>query len=344
MDLVLSTDTVPDHEKLAYWRDAVGRALVPVSVVPRAAGPLHGRITGGRLGSLRVAAVESDAQRISRTTAHTGGSDPCVAVHVQTAGRATLLQDGRRVTAGPGDMMVYDTARPYTLDFPERFAGRVVQLPRRALDVPDEHLRDITATPITATAGLGAILTPFLATLVGEAHSCPPAVAGRLASSAVDLFTTLVAERSRAGIADTAREQLVLRIRDHIDRHLGNPDLAPETVAGAHHISVRYLHRLFEDEGITVARLIQRRRLQECARELARGGGAAPAVSAIAQRWGFVNPAHFSRVFRGAYGHSPREWRRLRTSGALPGTGCDGAAPIAARPPRPAEADRPRAA
>ncbi|MFD8372377.1 helix-turn-helix domain-containing protein [Streptomyces sp. NPDC059688] len=343
MDLVLSTDTVPDHEKLAYWRDAVGRALVPVSVVPRAAGPLHGRITGGRLGPLRVAAVESDAQRISRTTAHTGGSDPCVAVHVQTAGRATLLQDGRRVTAGPGDMMVYDTARPYTLDFPERFAGRVVQLPRRALDVPDEHLRDITATPITAAAGLGAILTPFLATLVGEAHSCPPAVAGRLASSAVDLFTTLVAERSRAGIADTAREQLVLRIRDHIDRHLGNPDLAPETVAGAHHISVRYLHRLFEDEGITVARLIQRRRLQECARELARGG-AAPAVSAIAQRWGFVNPAHFSRVFRGAYGHSPREWRRLRTSGALPGTGCDGAAPIAARPPRPTEADRPRAA
>ena len=37
-------------------------------------------------------------------------------------------------------------------------------------------------------------------------------------------------------------------------------------------------------------------------------------MSAVAQRWGFVNPAHFSRAFRAAYGVSPREWRNLRTA------------------------------
>jgi AraC-like DNA-binding protein len=30
-------------------------------------------------------------------------------------------------------------------------------------------------------------------------------------------------------------------------------------------------------------------------------------VAVVAHRWGFTNPAHFSRVFRAAYGMSPRE-------------------------------------
>jgi AraC-like DNA-binding protein len=293
-----------------------------------------------------VCTVEADAQRISRTAAHIAGpSEEFVAVHVQVAGTATLLQDGRRAAVDAGDLVVYETARPYTWDLPEPFTGHVVRLPRRTLGVPDEHLRAVTATTVTPTEGLGAVLAPFLATLVGSAHSYPPAVAGRLAVSVLDLFGTLVAERSGTGVADTAREHLVLRIRDHIDRHLEDPELSPDTVAAAHHISVRYLHRLFEDEGITVARLIQRRRLQECAREPARGGSAAPAVSAVARRWGFVTPAHFSRVFRGAYGHSPREWRRLRTAAVPADGGLDGSgAPSVERTPYDVDRDHSRAA
>ncbi|MEU7423504.1 hypothetical protein [Streptomyces sp. NPDC040750] len=47
---------------------------------------------------------------------------------------------------------------------------------------------------------------------------------------------------------------------------------------------MRYLHRLFEDEHLTVARLIQRHRLQMCSREPAGGDGASRAVSTVAQR------------------------------------------------------------
>jgi transcriptional regulator GlxA family with amidase domain len=34
-------------------------------------------------------------------------------------------------------------------------------------------------------------------------------------------------------------------------------------------------------------------------------------VSAIAARWGILNAAHFSRVFRDTYGLAPAEYRRL---------------------------------
>jgi AraC-like DNA-binding protein len=101
----------------------------------------------------------------------------------------------------------------------------------------------------------------------------------------------------------------VARILRFIDEHLADADLSPEVIAGAHHISVRYLHKLFRDEGTTVGRWIQRRRLEECRRDLVRGLRARRTIASVAGRWGFLSATHFSRVFRAAYGMSPSEWR-----------------------------------
>ncbi|WP_416976777.1 helix-turn-helix domain-containing protein [Streptomyces sp. T028] len=312
-----TTDGVPEGERLSYWRDALGRALVPMTVTAPADGPFSGRISTRRLGSLRIATVEADAQRASRTPAQIArAASDWVAVGVQTAGTATLLQDGRHARVGEGDLVVYDTSRPYALDYPQRFSTRVLHMPRRALGLPEEELRRVTGTAIAGAEGAGALLGSFLTGLAAALPACSPAVATRLAASVVDLFATLVDERTTVDVPSPAdvNHPLVPRIRDHIDRYLADPGLSPATIAAAHHISVRYLHRLFEEEGVTVARLIQRRRLEQCARDLTRRDAAAPTVSAVAQRWGFANPAHFSRVFRAAYGRSPREWVR---SGAV---------------------------
>ncbi|GAA2341734.1 helix-turn-helix domain-containing protein [Streptomyces kunmingensis] len=317
MNPVLTTDAVSENERLDYWRTALTRARVPMSVTRSGEGPFTGRITTAQVGFLGVCAMEADAHRAGRTASHIARSaERFVVIGVQMSGRTTLTQDGRRAIAEPGDLFVYDTARPCFLEYPERFATRLVHIPRRALGLPDEDLNRVTGTVIGTGDGCGAVLRPFLTTLVDSADAYSPGLAGRLASSVVDLVAVLVAERARdAGAgAGSSRGHLVTRIRDHIDRNLADPALSPEDIAKAHHISVRYLHRIFEDEGITVGRLVQRRRLEECARELARGGRGMPSVSSVAQRWGFVNPAHFSRVFRGAYGISPREWRSSRTA------------------------------
>jgi AraC-like DNA-binding protein len=317
MNAVLTTDAVSESERLGHWRAAMTTDRVPAAVTRSGDGPFTARITAARLGFLRVRAVEADAHRVSRTASHIARStDQFVVIGVQVSGRTTLTQDGRRADAGPGDLFVYDTARPYFLDHPERFSTRLVHIPRRTPGLPDEDLRHVTGTAIGGGQGCGAVLRPFLTTLVDSADAYAPALAGRLASSVVDLFAVLATEQARGmdAAADDARSHLMARIRAHIDRNLGDPALSPDGIAKAHHISVRYLHRLFEDEGITVGRLVQRRRLEECARELTRGGRSGPSVSSVAQRWGFVNPAHFSRVFRGAYGVSPREWRSSRVS------------------------------
>lgn len=315
MSLVLTTASVPDRDKVAYWNDAVSRTLVPMTVAPRGDGPFEGRIATHRLGYLQVSTMEADAERVSRTPALIARSpDALVAVGLQVSGTATFVQDGRRADVAEGDLVVYDTTRPYSFDYPQRFATHVFQLPRRTLGVSDSDIRQVTGNAIGTGDGFGAMLLPFLATLASSSAGYPPDVANRLAGNVVDLFATLIAERAHPGTDAGARNHLLLRVRDHVNRNLGDPDLSPESIARTHRISVRYLHRLFEGEGTTVGRFIRERRLEECGRELARRGRVAPTVSAVAQRWGFVNPAHFSRAFRAAYGVSPREWRNLRTA------------------------------
>lgn len=332
MSSVLTTDSVPDQEKSAFWEDAVSGALGPVAVTPRPGRPVEGTIATDRLGYLLISRIEAGAHRITHTPDPAERSPAhLVGVALQLAGTAVCVQDGRRADLGQGDLVLYGASRPYSFSYPERFATHTFRFPRHVLGVPDGDLRLVSGTAIGTGGGFGAVLLPFLAELAASAPAYPPAVGHRLAGHVVDLFAALITDRAQLAATDqdAGRDHLVRSVRAHIDRHLGDPSLSPETIARALRISVRYLHRLFEGEGITVSRLVQRRRLEECARELARRERVMPTVSAVARRWGFVNAAHFSRAFRAVYGLSPREWRDLRTAQSAGGT--------AAGVPRPAD-------
>ncbi|MFF3575994.1 helix-turn-helix domain-containing protein [Streptomyces mirabilis] len=234
-----------------------------------------------------------------------GGSD------VRSGSGAHGPRQPEDVFLGPGDICFYDAHGPATLDFPERFRMKVFLVPYESLGLDAADVARLAGTPVPRVSRLGSLLSPFLSELADTASSSLPPVGELLAWNAVNVLATLATERLNRDATATpgARTPLRARILEFIDLHLTDEDLSPETIAGAHHISARYLHRLFQDEGTTVGRWIQRRRLEECRRDLmirARGGRT---IAAVANRWGFMSATHFSRVFRAAYGMSPSEWR-----------------------------------
>jgi AraC-like DNA-binding protein len=91
--------------------------------------------------------------------------------------------------------------------------------------------------------------------------------------------------------------------------------LTPASIAAAHHVSLRYLHKLFEEYGQvrTVAAWVRERRLDRCRRDLADPLLGDWTVEQVASRWGLRGGAHFSRLFKAAFGMPPTAYRLLAT-------------------------------
>ncbi|MEV5149274.1 helix-turn-helix domain-containing protein [Streptomyces sp. NPDC052727] len=307
-----TTKTVPTHRRRAYWREALSQTFGALDIdVPDDVG--CGTIRVSPLGPILAVTVDGDPLRAQRTRRLIAGSDndDHVVVKLLSIGVARIEQDGREAFVRPGQLFVYDMARPVQLTLPERFRSKSLVLPREVLGLSESDLRQITAAPLGSESAVGSLLTPLLSRLVDSAATYPQRTGELIARNVVDLVQTLAEERLRSGTEDAASgaRMSLARIRAYIDRHLPHPDLTPDSIARAHHISVRYLHKLFELEDITVSRWIQQRRLEYCRRDLARRESADLTVAAVAHRWGFTSASHFSRVFRAAYGISPAAWR-----------------------------------
>jgi AraC-like DNA-binding protein len=221
------------------------------------------------------------------------------------------VREPRDLLLQPGDICFYDAHRPPPLYFPPRSRMKAFLVSRASLGLQEDAVHRITNAPVSRASRLGSLVSPFLSELADAAPSSPPPVGQLLAWNAVNLLATLArGQLDGEGPAPQGyRSPLTDRILRFMELHLAEEDLSPETIARAHHISVRYLHRLFQVRGTTVGRWIQRRRLEECRRDLLLRGRENQTIAAVAGRWGFPSATHFSRVFRAAYGMSPSEWR-----------------------------------
>ncbi|MCF2525801.1 helix-turn-helix domain-containing protein [Yinghuangia soli] len=108
---------------------------------------------------------------------------------------------------------------------------------------------------------------------------------------------------------EAQRHALRTRVLAWIDDHLDDPTLDPAAIAAAHYISTRYLHLLFKDQPVSVARHVRERRLDRIRRDLADPAYLGTPVSAVAARWAIGDAAQFSRLFRDRYGVSPSAYR-----------------------------------
>lgn len=233
-------------------------------------------------------------------------------IAVPVVGTVVLTTGDAREVVADGDLVILDGRHPFAFASAGSCELALVRLPRVLVTELDDALGHATGRVLETDSGMAALVAPAAVALC-RAPTAAPESLDRLARHLADLLSTLIAELGEPMPADRGGT-LLADVRWYVNCCLGDPALSPETIAAAHFVSVRYLHKLFEGEGTTVGRWIHQRRLQECRRELGRFGQPPVKVATVAHRWGFVNSAHFSRAFRGAFGVSPRDWREARTS------------------------------
>lgn len=108
--------------------------------------------------------------------------------------------------------------------------------------------------------------------------------------------------------SDCAGYAVVRRAIEFIDAHLDDPTLSVASIAADSCVSPRHLQRTFAGSGTTVTAVIRERRLERAKAHLVSRRDVP--ISHVAHRWGFADLAHFSRLFKAAYGEAPSVYRR----------------------------------
>ncbi|WP_432515126.1 AraC-like ligand-binding domain-containing protein [Kineococcus sp. SYSU DK001] len=305
------------------WQQVVSNAFVPLSSSPlttldEPGGSLtlgwSGGLRSASLGTVQLSSVAGSAALVRRTASQISRQDPgYLKLGVQVAGCCVVEQDGREAALTPGDLALYDTSRPYQLAFEGPFEMLVVMFPRDLLRVPGGGLSQITARRVSGRRGVGAAMRPFLGALAQQLADDALHGSAVLSDAVLDLLAATVSEQLDCAPVvpvETHRHALFLRILTFIDARLDDPELTVPGIAAAHHVSLRYLQKLFEEEGRTVSGWLRERRLDRCRRDLLDPDLPHLAVSEVGARWGLSNPAAFARSFRSAYGVSPSEYRQ----------------------------------
>src|SRR5580658_931770 len=316
---VARTLDLPPGQRFDYWEHVLSDTFVPLEVsTPGGEADFLGRLRGTDLGSLRLIEVRAEPHTARRTARLVKVAPAgCYKIGVQLRGTAVLIQDGREAVLTPGDFAFYDTDRPYTLALTEH-RMLVLVFPRDMLGLPQHRLAALTATRLPGEAGgMATLIGPFLsqvADLLDDVDNRDPWVGVRLAGNVLDLLGTVLTERLDCAPPDpdSAHRALMLQITAFIEDHLSEADLTPAQIAAAHHISLRQLHKLFHAGGTTVAGYIRQRRLEHCGHDLRDPRCLARPVAAVGARWGYPDPAHFSRLFKASYGMGPRDYRASR--------------------------------
>ncbi|QZQ53694.1 helix-turn-helix domain-containing protein (plasmid) [Curtobacterium sp. TC1] len=283
------------------WAHACSAAFVPLGV--RAAGPafrahLEQVALPGGVRVTRVGSERSEVFRSARTIAQAPRDDILLAFHEK--GRGRVHQDDRTVSLGTGTAVFYDTAAPYTLDFPSTMIETIVQFPRSVLGRERQDLSDLTARSLPATPITRALTT--LATCVLEDEMAEDTSQRAALGEAISTLLGGTFGRSSAQMSPAVNRASLARLMlAFIDQHVEDPDLSPPALAAAHHVSIRSVHSAFESLDVSAAGAIRAARLRHARHLLERG----VTVHAAALASGFTSPDTFTRAHRRAFGIPP---------------------------------------
>ncbi|HYZ34149.1 MAG TPA: helix-turn-helix domain-containing protein [Crenalkalicoccus sp.] len=312
MKTLFSTSDVHPRDRFDYWHSVACKKVAHHDARPECRENFAAELQSGGLADIGLVLFENSPMSITHTARHAAHAEADeLFVCRQVAGALALEQVSREVVLEAGDTTLLDPRLPYTGKFSAGSKLLVLKVDRRALEARLGGTREITARPIRPLEAESSLASAFLAMLPTHAGKLGATAEGILREQALDLVALSVAkamEGQRPRLS-SARSLALLNLRAAIEARLADPSLDAGTVAAAAGISVRYANAVLAEEGTSILRLIQARRLERCRRALEDPSQAHRTVSEIAYGWGFSDMTHFGRRFRAAYGVLPSECR-----------------------------------
>ncbi|TQC44844.1 helix-turn-helix domain-containing protein [Rhodococcus sp. WS4] len=326
--------SVPDQ--VNYWGDVVCEAFTPLS--PRrgraelqrsaTAEGIPGWVRSDVLGETNCAEISSCTQVLTHGPDEVRRSPmDALFVNLQLSGSCHAEQNGRRCIVGPGSLVVFDTTRPYSIQYRESAndaSWRVL-----SFRIPREHwyatiqADAATAVAIDTTTGPGHLVGTMMSSLWCQRSTLDTTTARTLDRSFTDVLTAVAS--AQVGNAtepeDEQRDEALRRVvRHHIRCAIPLGRVTAEGAAREAAISLRTLHRLFQSVGTTFSACVRDERLRGVMHDLETSPDSVT-MGKIAARWGFCDSSHLTRTFQRYVECTPTQYRDEHRGAVPPGAG-----------------------
>lgn len=300
-----ATDEFVEDEQFDAWRERIS-VIFNVAPLGNSKGFLA-EADAFHLGELVMVRTKFAAQRFVRTQKQLRADwlDHYLVQYYRDGGYCGEA-GSNEIEILPGTVSILDLAQPIdTRAVPAECLSLVV--PRDVMDslVPNaDHLHGVILDP--NRAGL-------LADYLGSLQQRLPGLANEQAPHVARATCELMAACIRPSAENLERAQtpvealLVARIRRFIDDRIGSPELTPDAICCALHLSRTRLYELFSSTG-GVRKYIQSRRLQRMHAALS-DPNERVSIMVLAERCGFGSHSHVSHAFREHFGYSPSDVR-----------------------------------
>ena len=307
-----STASLPERQRLSFWRDFFGQEIVHCDIEVERDVSLRAEATLVALPELRAIWFSKDTpMRMTRTRAMVADGDDTFALLIRRRGRVTVSQRGLETVIGAGEAAGFLHAEPCEVrTTAAEYVAFVVPRKALALLVPD--LAAAASKVIRANNEALRLLAAY-GDLLRQARTRGSPELHHLAATHVQDLMAVALGATAKGTAVAAdrglRAARLQAVKADILVNLRDPALSVPAVALRQSVTPRYIHMLFEREGVTFSEFVLSLRLKLARRMLSDPRFADRTICAIAFEAGFGDLSHFNRMFRRRFGATPLELR-----------------------------------
>jgi AraC-like DNA-binding protein len=308
----LSTDLVPERDRLPYFREALGRSFTRLDLGPYDDRPVRYEATVHGFDGLGVIWGRTNGNIGRRTQPLlTDGNDDFIFGTV-LSGCSLPSQVGREFRMDAGAAVLLSCGDVGAKDYPVPTEFLTLRIARRLLNGMAARPEDALARPIPANTEALRLLVDYIQPTLKNRQLASPELRRLFAAHISDLVALAVgATRDGANIAygRGMRAARLQAAKAFITRNIRHSDLSARAVAAHLGVTPRYVHVLFETEGLSCDKFVIERRLERAYGMLFDSRHPDRTITAIAFTVGFSDLSHFNRAFRRHFGMTPSEVR-----------------------------------